>query len=133
MRLGYIAQAPGEYPTLELTRDGMQFLKTRGTVTLTRPLVIPKVRRTEARDGAIVCDERLFERLRSLRKEIADEKGVPAYVIFGDNTLRLMARDYPEDEEEMRGISGVGEKKLAEYGELFIDAIVEYMEETGRA
>ncbi len=132
MRLGYLAQAPGEFPTLELTREGIDFLRTRSSVTLTRPLVIPKARRSESRDGAIICDERLFERLRSLRREIADEKGVPAYVIFGDNTLRQMARDYPEDEDEMREISGVGEKKLAEFGELFIDAIVEYMEETGR-
>ena len=133
IRLGLLGQSSGEYPTLELTRDGIDFLKARRSIMLTRPLVVPKARRgADTRAGEIECDERLFERLRMLRKEIADERGVPAYVIFGDNTLRQMARDYPEDEEEMREISGVGEKKLAEFGDLFIEVIQEYREETGR-
>ena len=129
IRLGYLAQSTGEYPTVELTREGIDLLKTRRSVTLTRPLMVPRARRSESRDGAIACDEVLFERLRGLRKKIADDRLVPAYVIFGDATLRQMARDFPEDEEEMRAISGVGEKKLAEFGAQFLREIGAYVAE----
>jgi ATP-dependent DNA helicase RecQ len=61
-----------------------------------------------------------FERLRKLRKRIADEKSVPAYVVFSDATLLAMAERRPATEAEMRGISGVGPKKLEQYGELFL-------------
>ena len=61
-----------------------------------------------------------FERLRKLRKRIADEKSVPAYVVFSDATLLAMAERKPRTEGEMRGISGVGPKKLEQYGELFL-------------
>ncbi len=61
-----------------------------------------------------------FERLRKLRKRIADERSVPAYVVFSDATLLAMAERRPASEAEMRGISGVGPKKLEQYGELFL-------------
>jgi ATP-dependent DNA helicase RecQ len=61
-----------------------------------------------------------FERLRKLRKRIADEKSVPAYVVFSDATLLAMAERRPASEAEMRGISGVGPKKLEQYGEAFL-------------
>jgi ATP-dependent DNA helicase RecQ len=61
-----------------------------------------------------------FERLRKLRKRIADERSVPAYVVFSDATLLAMAERRPATEGEMRGISGVGPKKLEQYGELFL-------------
>ena len=61
-----------------------------------------------------------FERLRKLRKRIADEKSVPAYVVFSDATLLAMAERRPRTEAEMRGISGVGPKKLEQYGDLFL-------------
>ncbi len=61
-----------------------------------------------------------FERLRKLRKRIADEKSVPAYVVFSDATLLAMAERRPRNEGEMRGISGVGPKKLEQYGEVFL-------------
>jgi ATP-dependent DNA helicase RecQ len=87
-----------------------------------------KTRRTEKRTGDIECDETLFTQLRGLRKKLADERAVPAYVIFGDNTLRLMAREYPTTPDALRRISGVGEKKLAEFGDLFAHAITQYLE-----
>ena len=57
-----------------------------------------------------------FERLRKLRKRIADERSVPAYVVFSDATLLAMAERRPATEAEMLGISGVGPKKLEQYG-----------------
>jgi ATP-dependent DNA helicase RecQ len=67
----------------------------------------------------------LFERLRALRKRLATERKVPAYVIFNDRTLREMCRLRPASPEELVAVSGVGPKKLERYGEAFLDAIAE--------
>jgi ATP-dependent DNA helicase RecQ len=127
MRLGYVAQAEGEYPVLELTAAGLDVLRTRATVTLTKPLALPKAKRVTRREGEIECDEILFARLRELRKKIADERGVPAYIIFGDTTLRELARAYPTRVGQLEGITGIGEKKRAEFGETFTTAIAEFL------
>ena len=70
--------------------------------------------------------------MRSLRKKLADERKVPAYVIFGDATLRQLAREYPASEREMEGIFGMGEKKRAEFGELFASEIASYLKSNSR-
>ncbi|MBL9213412.1 MAG: DNA helicase RecQ [Opitutaceae bacterium] len=133
MRLGYVTVAEGEFATLELTTEGMNLLRTRQPVTLTKPLDLPKAKRAPARrEGDIACDEILFARLRVLRKQLADERRVPAYIVFGDNTLRAMARYYPESPAQMEGIPGLGEKKRAEFGEVFAAAIAEYLTTNGR-
>jgi ATP-dependent DNA helicase RecQ len=80
-------------------------------------------RRLGGRGSDIVCDEDLFEKLRGLRKSLADKKGVPPYIVFGDATLRLMALHKPQDEAGLLAISGVGERKLAEYGQAFLAAL----------
>ncbi|HEY0945640.1 MAG TPA: DNA helicase RecQ [Opitutaceae bacterium] len=132
MRLGYVAQEEGEFPTLQLTEEGMNVLRTRQSVTLTKAMDLPKARRVVRREGDIACDEILFNRLRELRKKLADERRVPAYVIFGDATLRQMARDYPTDLRAMEGIFGMGEKKRAEFGETFAHAIAAFLETNPR-
>jgi ATP-dependent DNA helicase RecQ len=66
-----------------------------------------------------------FERLRKLRKRIADERSVPAYVVFSDATLVQMAEQHPRTANALLKISGVGPKKLAEYGGLFLEELVE--------
>jgi ATP-dependent DNA helicase RecQ len=65
----------------------------------------------------------LFERLRALRKRLADARGVPAYVIFNDRTLRAMADRRPASAADLLAISGVGPRKLEEYGEVFLNEI----------
>ena len=69
----------------------------------------------------------LFDRLRNLRKKLADQRRVPAYIIFGDATLRAMARYYPATPEAMEGIPGLGEKKRAEFGATFATEISNYL------
>ena len=96
-------------------------------IQLTKPMAAPKAPRAP-RVGGIECDETLFDRLRKLRKRLADERGVPAYVILGDNTLRQMARDYPVRPSELSGIGGIGERKAAEFGKLFTDEIAKHLE-----
>jgi ATP-dependent DNA helicase RecQ len=84
------------------------------------------------RAGEIACDESLFERLRLFRKRLADERNVPPYIIFSDVSLRQMARDYPADQREFARISGVGEKKLAEFGALFLAEIAAHLQTNPR-
>jgi ATP-dependent DNA helicase RecQ len=132
MRLGYLTVAEGEFATLELTAEGREVLRSRVSITLTKPMDLPKAKRVTRREGDIACDEILFERLRVLRKQLADERHVPAYVIFGDATLRQMARDYPTRVGAMDGITGVGEKKRAEFGEIFAAAIARFLETNPR-
>ena len=77
-----------------------------------------------ADDGeSTLADEELFARLRSLRRRLAQERGVPAYVVFSDATLRSMVRLRPRNEEQMLRVSGVGAKKLETYGEEFLHEI----------
>jgi ATP-dependent DNA helicase RecQ len=71
-----------------------------------------------------IVNRGVFERLRALRRRLADAEGVPAYVVFSDATLREMARHTPRSLLELRGISGVGPAKLARYGEAFLQEIV---------
>ena len=68
-------------------------------------------------------DAGVFRALRDLRKELADERDVPAYVVFSDAVLRAMARELPRTPAQLRAISGVGEKKLADFGARFLAAI----------
>jgi len=132
MRLGYVAVAEGEFATLELTPEGREVLRSRASITLTKPMDLPKAKRVARREGDIACDEILFERLRALRKQLADERKVPAYVVFGDATLRQMARQYPTRVSEMEGITGVGEKKRAEFGAIFAGAVAAFLENNPR-
>ena len=74
-------------------------------------------------------DEGLFEALRVLRRRLADQRGVPAYVLFNDATLRDMARLRPSTPSALLGVRGVGEKKLADLGQRFIDEIMTYCRE----
>jgi ATP-dependent DNA helicase RecQ len=132
MRLGYLTVAAGEFATLELTPEGMGVLRARTPITLTKPMDLPRAKRSVRREGDIACDEILFERLRSLRKQLADERKVPAYIVFGDNTLRAMARHYPARLDAMEGIPGMGEKKRAEFGETFAAEIANYLQTNSR-
>jgi ATP-dependent DNA helicase RecQ len=130
LRLGLLRVAPGEFQTIELTEDGLAFLKERRQIQLTRPM--KTAAKPGKRAGDIACDEALFEVLRALRREIADSLSVPAYIVFGDNTLRHMARSYPQNERELSRIPGVGAKKMEDFGAKFMDAIVKFLRENPR-
>jgi ATP-dependent DNA helicase RecQ len=133
LRLGYLGIGSGEYATIELTASGRDILRARTPITLTKPIDPPKSRRIlTRREGDITCDEILFERLRTLRKKLADERRVPAYIVFGDNTLRALAREYPQTLAALEGIPGIGEKKRDEFGEIFTAAIAEYLRTNSR-
>jgi len=130
VRLGLLRQTAEKFSVLELTADGLAALKHRKPVTLTKPVAIPESK--VQRIGEIACDEILFNRLRELRKRLADERDVPAYIVFSDVALRQMARNYPATEREFTRISGVGEKKLREFGDIFLGEIAAYLQTNAR-
>jgi ATP-dependent DNA helicase RecQ len=126
LRLGLIECAPGRFATLTLTKAGLDVLRDRTSITLTKQVDVV-ARDKKARAGAIECDEMLFEQLRSLRRKLADERDVPAYVIFSDVSLREMARNYPTTSSEFRRIPGVGEQKLKDFADPFLSEIKNYL------
>ncbi len=126
LRLGLIECAPGRFATLALTLAGREALRSRTPITLTKQIDVA-AREQRARPGAIECDELLFEQLRVLRRKLADERGVPAYIIFSDVSLREMAKHYPTNASEFRRIPGVGEQKLKDFAEPFLGEIKNYL------
>src|ERR1051325_1264691 len=134
VRLGLLAQTTEKFGTLQITAEGRAALKDRRKITLPKPVTAPDPK--QHRVGEIACDEALFERLRALRKRLADERGVPPYIVFSDVSLRQMARSYPASEAEFARISGVGEKKLREFGTAFLGEVAAHLEtnaQQGRA
>ncbi|HWH67835.1 MAG TPA: DNA helicase RecQ, partial [Candidatus Sulfotelmatobacter sp.] len=126
IRLGYLRQTAEKFSVLEMTPEGMELLKQRKKVTLTRPVSAPAPKIHQV--GEIACDETLFERLRQVRKQLADERGVPPYIVFSDVSLRQMARNYPANDRDFARISGVGEKKLREFGTVFLAEIAAHLQ-----
>ncbi len=132
LRAGFLAASGDKFPTAAISREGMAVLKNRETVMLTRALVEPRDRSTAVRAGDIPCDNGLFERLRVLRKSLADARAVPPYVVFSDVTLRHLCRSYPQDDAALLANSGVGEKKLEDYGADFLREIGAWLAENPR-
>jgi ATP-dependent DNA helicase RecQ len=126
LRLGLLETAPGKFATLSLTTAGREALRQRSAITLTKQ---PAMTRSRAKDrtGNIECDETLFAELRVVRRKIADERNVPAYVIFSDVALREMARAYPRTAAEFRRIPGVGEQKLKDFAGPFLGVIKDHL------
>ena len=131
IRLGYIDASTDNFQTLSLSREGSAALMNRTPIIVTRtpPAVPSKTAAKVARAGSIACDEGLFNELRALRKRLADERGVPPYVVFGDQSLRHMCRSYPQDDRAFLDIPGVGSQKLADYGQAFLSAIEAWLKD----
>jgi ATP-dependent DNA helicase RecQ len=91
--------------------------------------VVDLARAKPARNGAAAGasagpeNPALFERLRELRRELADSRGVPAYVVFHDSTLREMASRLPRNRSQMLEVTGVGPVKFERYGDAFLEAL----------
>ena len=133
LRIGLVTAAPGKFATLQLTDAGWAALRERKPITLTKPFDVEPRKRGKKRAGEIECDEALFEQLRALRRRLADERDVPAYVIFSDVSLREMALAYPTTPAEFGRIPGVGQQKLRDFAEPFTRAIADYLAANPRA
>ncbi len=132
IRLGFLFQNTEKFSVVEITNAGLAALKSRQKITLTKPVAAPAPDKEKHRAGEIACDEALFEKLRALRKQLADERSVPSYIIFSDVSLRQMARLYPTSDRDFSRISGVGEKKLREFGAAFMAEIAAHLQTNAR-
>jgi ATP-dependent DNA helicase RecQ len=127
---GLLERSDEEYPVLRLNDASREVLKGQRTVQLVEPKIKVKVKKTRFDEKSWEnVDEGLFEVLRALRRKLADQRGVPAYVLFNDATLRDMARARPGSPGALLNIKGVGEKKLADIGQPFLEAISNYCRE----
>jgi ATP-dependent DNA helicase RecQ len=116
----------GDYDVLQLTPSGWQVLKGAATPQLSRP-VAPSRRPAKTKEVSWEgVDRGLFEQLRAWRRERAANRGVAPFVVASDVTLRDLARRQPTKLQALLEVSGIGEKKLAEYGQELIEQIREY-------
>ena len=124
----------GEYNTLQITDTGRQLLKGELTPRLLKP---QKSATTKSSKQSLASwegvDRDLFEKLKALRSSLASQRQVPAYVVFSDASLRDMARRRPSTLESFRLINGVGQKKLEDFGETFLDEITSHCGDSGVA
>lgn len=141
-----LEMSDGEFPTLKLNPTSWDVMKNRSTVVLWQTILaesdvsasVPgrgeprrqKRSKTEAVSWEGV-DSGLFEVLRELRRALASAKGLPPYMIFSDSTLRDMARVRPSKKADLRLISGIGDKKLEDYGVVFHEALERHCREKG--
>ena len=126
---GYLVQDLANYGVLQLTERARPLLRGQESLELARPRVgaVQKKKRPASIElSKQPHDEALFQALRELRRRLAEDQGVPPYVVFGDATLAQMARLKPDDDNGLLRISGVGEHKLSRYGNDFLAVINEY-------
>lgn len=126
---GLLTADPERYNALFLTQTGNALMRGRGELRIKLPREKKPetaARRTEELSADV--DEKLFEKLRTLRTKVAQRAGVPPYVVFSNATLADMAARQPKSEYELLGVRGVGEAKARRYGAEFVDCIREYLE-----
>jgi ATP-dependent DNA helicase RecQ len=128
-----LLQTSDEFPLLKLNELSWQIMRDQQTITLTRHHKPDKPAKKSRADVVSWegVDRDLFEALRELRRTFAEERSVPPYVIFNDATLRELARVRPSSIPGMHLVYGVGERKLAEFGEAFLAVIDEHCGQRG--
>lgn len=126
----YIEVEGLQYPILQVSEVGKKALKNREKIEV-KPVVAQILQKPDAiqqhkvQDNA-PFDEVLYDRLRSIRMDLAFAQNVPPFLVFSDKTLKEFCRHLPTTDREFLQISGVGEKKLETYGEAFMQVIREY-------
>lgn len=123
---GFLIQDIAAFSVLKLTQKARVLLNNEETLELARPRIVEKARKKKKLGAASELnddDQRLFETLREIRKQLAAEQGVPPYVIFGDAALVEMSRERPGNEQEFLEINGVGQVKLERHGAVFLETI----------
>lgn len=122
---GLAGTSSDQYRTLRLVPESKDVLRGERIVSM----AISRLAKTGSTKPKAVeqdlspIDSELFEKLRTLRKDLADEQQVPPYVVFGDKALRQMCQSFPTDDQAFLAVSGVGQKKLEQYGSVFMQVI----------
>ncbi len=124
MEKGYLERTEGEYPIVKWTPLSRKLV--RGEVRVSMRKKIEAKLGQKKKTFNLEHNRHLFEELSQLRKKFAEEKKVPAFVVFGDRTLMEMCHYYPRTEQDLLEINGVSFAKLEKYGRAFLHAIVQY-------
>ena len=121
---GFLIQDIAAFSVLKLTPEALKVLRNGDTVELARPRIKEKVKKKPAIALELgPPDQELFEKLRVVRSRLAEEAGVPPYIVFGDAALVEMSRAKPANEEEFLAVNGVGKVKLERFGKAFLEVI----------
>ncbi|MEC4985474.1 MAG: DNA helicase RecQ [Oscillatoria sp. PMC 1068.18] len=123
-----LTQTTDGYSVLKLNDYSWEILRKQRSVTI----AVPSQKKSQARGAESnrrIEVDALFQKLRQLRKQIADEQAIPPYMIFADSTLKLMALQQPQSLKELAQLSGVGDYKLAYYGQQFVAEVVAHCRE----
>lgn len=123
-----------ENSSLKMTEIGWKIVKGEKKIQMTRPVQLKDKETLKKKKPVKIISSNdvnndLFEDLRKLRSTIAREENVPAYIVFGDKTLKEMAAELPTTENEFLAISGVGMNKMEQFGEEFMEVIRKYKNE----
>lgn len=133
---GDLVRSEGQYPILQMGHAAQEVLRNERMISLVKPKSVSATeqRKIESKvEAAPLTDaERgLFEALRVLRREIADERKLPAFLIFSDATLEEISRMRPGSTEKLMLVHGVGVKKAADFGRRMVECVVEYCRGNG--
>ncbi|MFC2684605.1 MAG: DNA helicase RecQ [Limosilactobacillus oris] len=122
--VGILQTVGSQYPVIQIAQDGWAVLKGEQQVTR-RQEERPARSQTQVAESPDTAA--LFELLRQKRRELADKQGVPPFMVFSDKTLHDMAQVKPQTSRDFLEVNGVGQQKLARYGQLMMDVIGEYL------
>ncbi len=131
IHMGFLEQDIARYSIIKLTEHALPILRSEKVVTLAKPRIKEEVIKEPKKNQHskkqpledIAYDNAVFEKLRALRKKLAQAAGVPSFVVFSDVSLIEMANKLPKNKAEFLAINGVGQKKLETYGEAFLGVI----------
>ncbi len=123
---GYLLQDIANYSVLKLEPQALPLLRGEAQLELAVPRTREKPVKKKALKSSIELDDNelsLFETLKQIRKQLAEQSSVPPYIIFSDTTLVEICRERPANNEEFLDITGVGQVKLERYGEIFLETV----------
>lgn len=123
--IGALRTASAEHGGFALTAKGEDILFGREAIMLRSDPLTRRERREKAAANLDEATDRILAALKRKRRELAQEEGVPAYVIFADRTLIDMAEKRPATLDDMLRVHGVGDRKVARYGDAFLEALEE--------
>jgi len=124
-----LARTEGDRPILCLTERSLDVMRGAAPVRLMRPRQTSDTRTSIDRNAWDGVDRDLFDHLRGVRRQWADERGVPPYVIFEDSTLRFLARVRPTSMTVLRTVRGIGDRRSSDFGKALVEIVTAYCRE----
>lgn len=116
----------GEFKVYKLTNFGVEVIKGAHTIDLKKERLTIQLAETKKKVTYFDdYDVDMYDKLRSLRTQIASEKGIPPYIVFSDKTLKDLSNKQPQDKEQMLDVHGIGEVKFERYGKAFLEVLID--------